>query len=138
MKRRYFTVLVAVSFVLVLGLSAWAQGEDAVNATVPYDFVAGGELLPAGSYRVTRIDGFGQSQLRITNRETGAGAFLIPSMFVDAPAENVQLSLQSVGGKYFLKNIHTLNGVYTLAIPRSVTKLAQMEQHGSTSSSGSN
>jgi hypothetical protein len=63
--------------------------------------------------------------------------FVIPTVFAYAPAEHAQLSLHAVGDKYFLTAIQTLNGVYTMAIPRSAIRLAQMEQHGA-SPSGSN
>lgn len=138
MKKQYFTVLFALICVLGLELGARAQDGDTVVANVPYDFVAGGEVLPAGTYRVSRVDTGGSRELLISSYETGASVFLIPTVFADAPAEHAQLSLQPVGGKYFLSKIQTWNGVYTIAIPRSATKVAQMEQHEGTSASGSN
>jgi hypothetical protein len=138
MKKQYSTVLFALICVLGLGLGARAQDEDTVVANVPYDFVAGGEVLPAGTYRVSRVNTGGSRELLISSYETGASVFLIPTVFADAPAEHAQLSLQPVGGKYFLSKIQTPNGVYTIAIPRSATKVAQMEKHEGTSASGSN
>jgi hypothetical protein len=138
MKKQYFTVLFALICVLGLELGARAQDGDTVVANVPYDFVAGGEVLPAGTYRVSRVDTGGSLELLISSYETGASVFLIPTVFADAPAEHAQLSLQPVGGKYFLSKIQRWNGVYTIAIPRSATKVAQMEQHEGTSASGSN
>ena len=138
MKKRYLTVLFTMICVLGLGLGARAQGEDTIVAKVPYDFAAGGAVLLAGTYRVSRVDSAGPRELLIRSYETGASVFLIPTEFADAPAGHAQLSLQRVGDKYFLSRIQTSNGVYTTAIPRSATKVAQMEQHESMSSAGSN
>ena len=137
MKKQYVTVLFTLICVLGLGLGARAQEEDTVVAKVPYDFVAGGQVLPAGTYRVSRIDSAGLRELVIRSSETGAGVFVIPTVFAYAPAEHAHLSLRPVGNKYFLTAIQTSNGVYTMAIPRSAIRLAQMEQHGA-SPSGSN
>jgi hypothetical protein len=137
MKKQYSTVLCTLICVLGLGLGARAQEEDTVVAKVPYDFVAGGQVLPAGTYRVSRIDSAGLRELVIRSSQTGAGVFVIPTVFAYAPAEHAHLSLRPVGNKYFLTAIQTSNGVYTMAIPRSAIRLAQMEQHGA-SPSGSN
>src|SRR6266849_2858741 len=137
MKKYYLAVLFTSIFVLGLGLGARAQDEDTVVAKVPYDFVVAGTVLPAGTYRVSRVETSGQRELIIRNYETGASVFLIPTVFADAPAEHARLSLQPVGNKYFLSEIQTSNGVYTIAIPSSAIKLAQMEQQGA-SASGSN
>jgi|SRR5215470_11727747 len=136
--KRYFAVLFALTCVLTLALSVRAQGEDTVVATVPYDFVAGGAVLPAGTFRVSRIDTGGERSLQITSYETGVSAFLLPTMFAEAPAEQPQLTFETIGDKHFLSKIQTTNGVYTIALPRSATELAQKEHHENVSPSGSN
>ena len=138
MKKHYLTVLFTLICVLGLGPGARAQEEDTVVAKVPYDFVVGGAVLPAGTYRVSRVDNAGTRELLIRSYETGASAFLIPTVFAEAPAEHAHLSLQPVGNKYFLSEIQTANGVYTIVVPPSAIKLAEMEQHDGTSPSGSN
>jgi hypothetical protein len=138
MKKQYVTVLVALICVITLGLAAQAQDEDTVIAKVPYDFVAGGVVLPAGTYRISRVDTGGIRELAISSYETGASALLLPTVFADAPEEHPHLTLKLVGGKYFLSGIQTANGVYTLALPRSIVMVAQTGQHGGMSSSGSN
>ena len=67
MKKQYLTVLFALICVLELGLGARAQEEDTVVAKVPYDFVVGGKVLPAGAYRVSRVEPTtGSRQLEIS------------------------------------------------------------------------
>ena len=138
MKKQYVTVLFALICVLALGLSAQAQDGDSVLVKVPYDFVAGNAVLPAGTYKVSRVTTGGLRELLVKNVDTGAGTFLTPTAFEDAPGEHVTLNLRSVEGKYFLSQIQTLNGVYTIAVPRSATRLAQMQAHKAASASGSN
>src|SRR5439155_15583162 len=122
MKKHYLTVLFTLMCVLGWGVGARAQEEDTIVAQVPYDFVAGGAVLPADTYRVSRVDTGGARELLIRSHETGAGAFVVPTVFAYAPAEQERLSLQLVGNKYFLTSIQTSNGVYTMAIPRSAVQ----------------
>ena len=49
MKKQYFAVLSTLICILGLGLGARAQEEVTVVAKVPYDFVVGGQVLPAGT-----------------------------------------------------------------------------------------
>ena len=76
MKTSHFTVVLAMTCLLGLGISAHAQDASGVIVKVPFEFVAGGKTLPAGA------------------------------------------------------------GVYTILSTRAMTKLAQMNDHGVTSSSG--
>lgn len=137
MKRQYVTVLFSLICVIGFVPGARAQDEDTVVAKVPYDFVIGGQLLPAGAYRVSRVDSGGLRELIIRSSDTGVAVLVTPTVFAYAPHERAKLSLRPVAGTYFLTAIQTLNGVYTMAIPRSAIRLAQMEQRGA-SSSGSN
>jgi hypothetical protein len=137
MKKQYLTVLFTLICVLGLGLGAGAQEEDTVIARVPYDFVVGGHVLPAGTYRVSRVDATGHRELEIKRYETGASAFLLPTFFDNAQVGHAQLSFEHVGDKYFLSAVETPIGTYAVSIPRSAIELAKMEQQGA-SSSGSN
>ena len=138
LKKPQLAILFTLICVLGLGIAARAQDEGTVIATVPYDFVAGGAELPAGTYTISRVNTFGAPELLVRSSDTGAGGYLIPTAFNHVGAQNPQISFQSVGGKYFLTKIQTSKGVYTIAIPRSATTLGQMEQHEGTSPSGSN
>ena len=136
--KKQLAVLFTLISVLGLGIAARAEDEGTVVATVPYDFVAGGAELPAGTYTISRVNTFGAPELLVRSSETGAGGYIIPTAFSQVAAQNTQISLQSVGGKYFLNKIQTSKGVYTIAIPRPAAKLASTEQHEGTSASGGN
>jgi hypothetical protein len=137
MTKQYWTVLFTLSCVLGFGLHAHAQAEDTVVAKVPYDFVVTGQLLPAGTYRVSRPNSPATRELEIWSYETGASAFLIPTFFDDAQTGHAQLRFEHAGNKYFLSGIETPIGTYAITIPRSAITLALMEEQH-TSSSGSN
>ena len=137
MKKQYLAVLFTLICVLGLGVGAQAQEEDTVLATIPYDFVAAGKVLPAGKYRVNRIDTTGSSRaLEISSYETRASVLLIPTVFDDYQIGHAQLNFEHVGNKYFLSAIETPIGTYTITIPPSAIELARMEQQGTSSSGG--
>src|SRR6202043_472979 len=81
MKKSYLTAVVMLMCLLGAGVvGARAQTTDAVVVNVPFEFVAGGATLPAGEYRVSRLDpGVGQ-ELFISGSTQG-GAFLLPLAF---------------------------------------------------------
>ena len=138
MKKQYVTVLFTLICVLGLGLGARAQEEDTVVAKVPYDFVVGGQVLPAGTYRVRRVHPYsGTRELEISSYEARASVFLIPTFFDDVQTGHAQLNFEHVGAKYFLSAVKTPIGTYAVTVPPSAIKIAQMEQQGA-SSSGSN
>ena len=135
MKKQYSIVLLAL--INLLGLSAGAQ-ENKVVAKVPYEFVAAGKTLPAGTYTISQVSAETQRVLEIRNNETPQdSAFLLP-ISSDAAVDHAELNLQHVGDAYYLSRIATLGGVYNLAIPKAATGVAQVKQHDGVSSAGTN
>jgi hypothetical protein len=136
MKKQYLTVLFTLISVLGLGLGARAQEQDTVLGKVPYDFVVRGQVLPAGTYRISRIDPSSRT-LEISSYETGASALLVPTFFDDTQTGHAQFIFEHVGNTYFLSAIGTPIGTYSITVPHSAIELALMEQRG-LPSSGSN
>jgi len=138
MKKQYLTILFTLICVLGLGLRARALEEGTVVTKVPFDFVAGGKVLPGGTYRVSRVHPFtGSRELEITSYETHASVFVIPTVFDDVQSGNAQLNFEHLGDTYFLSGIETPIGTYAVTLPPSAVKLAQMQQQ-SGSHAGSN
>jgi hypothetical protein len=138
MKKQYLGVVFTFICILGLGLAARAQDESTVVVKVPYDFVIAGKVLPAGSYRTSRVDFPSASrELAISGYETGASALLVPTLFDDAQAGHAQFSFERIGNKYYLSAVETPIGRYAISIPTSATKLAQTKPLGE-SPSGSN
>jgi hypothetical protein len=136
MKKSYFTVVLTLTCLFGLGITARAQDASRVIATVPFDFVVGGETLPAGTYTLGRVSLASQRALVI--RSDDHGAFLLSIVLDDVPAAQAKLGFEHVGDKYVLSRIETPAGVYAVGTPRAMTKVAQMKDHGTMSSSGAN
>ena len=138
MKKQYASILLTLTCLLGLGVGAEGQSQREVVMTVPYEFVAGGKTLPAGTYTVTRVsqDRFGG--LIISSYETGSSVFVMPDEFKSYPADNIKVSFKQVGDVHFLSKIETANGAYNIPVPRSATVVAGVKQHGDISASGTN
>ena len=124
MKKSYLTAVLMLTCLLGVGVSARAQDADAVVVSVPFEFVAGGATLPAGDYRVSRLNPTVNRELAISSYNRG-NAFLLPVAFDDGPAKGPTLSFEHVGGKYFLSSIKTPSGVYTLPASREMVMLGK-------------
>jgi hypothetical protein len=140
MNTRFAGVLFTLIYVTGLAIGAHAQErEDTVIVRVPYDFVVDGSALRRGEYRVSRIDtARGARQLEISSLDTGASIFFIPTVFDDFTTGHPQLSFEQVGGRYFLTAIKTPIGTYAIPIPLSAITLAQMKDHSTITSAGTN
>jgi hypothetical protein len=136
MKNSYSAVVLTLTCLLGLGLSARAQDVDKVAVKVPFEFVAGGQTLPAGTYNVTRVSD--QAFPGLVIRSSDNSAFLLPMFFDGVSADHAELQFEHVGGKYFLSEVKTPAGVYALRTPRPMTQVAQMKDQGTMSSSGTN
>ena len=101
---------------------------------VPFEFVAGGTTLPAGTYTVARVSP-GTSQI-LSIRSYNDGVMFLPIEFDGAATGQAKLDFEHVGDKYFLSGIETSAGVYTIGLPRAMVALAQTKDQGTTSSSG--
>jgi hypothetical protein len=126
MKKSYFTAVLMLTCLLGIGVSARAQDADAVVASVPFEFVAGGATLPAGEYRISRVNPGTNRELAISGYNKG-NAFLLPLAFDEVGAANGQpkLNFEHVGGRYFLTGIKTLDGLYTMRASREMVMLAK-------------
>ena len=137
MKKSYLTAVLMLTCLLGVGIGARAQDADGVVVSVPFEFVAGGAMLPAGEYRINRVNGITR-QLSIRSYDKGE-AFLIPITFdgITVAAKEPTLSFEHVGGKYFLSKIKTLGGVYTMATPPEMVMLGKANTPSPSGSSAS-
>jgi len=136
MKKSYVTVVLMLTCLFGVGISARAQDADAVVVSVPFEFTAGGATLPAGEYRISRVNRGVNRELAIRGYNKG-NAFLLPLAFDDGHANGPTLSFERVGGKYFLSRIKTLSGVYTLPASREMVMLGKANSPGPSTSSAS-
>lgn len=136
MKKSYLTVLLTMTSLLGLNMSARAQNASRVTVTVPFEFVAGGQSLPAGTYSVGPISADSHPGLII--RSSGNSALLLPVVVDETSREEETLSFEHVGDKYFLRTIKTPAGMYTIMMPQVMAELVQRKNHGVASTVGTN
>jgi hypothetical protein len=132
--KSYLAAILTLTSLLGFGISASAQDEAVVS--VPFEFMAGGAMLSAGKYRISRIDPAVHRGLVLSNNKQEA--YVLPLAFDENVGGQPELSFEHVGGKYFLSKVETLDGVYTFGIPRALVKVGQMKDQGAPSSSGAN
>ena len=79
MKKLFSAVVLTLTCLLGFGISARAQDLDKVVVNVPFEFVAGGQILPAGGYNVSRVSD--QAFPALVIRSNDNNAFLLPMFF---------------------------------------------------------
>jgi len=136
MKTSYLTAVLTLTCLLGLGISARAQDTEGVRVKVPFEFIAGGKTLPAGTYTVGRLSVDAYSSIEISGR--GNGVFVLPVMVDGTASEQLKLSFEQIGGKHFLSEADTPGGIYTFALPRAMVALTQVKDQGTASSGGAN
>jgi hypothetical protein len=136
MNKSYLTAVLTLICLLGSGINAHAQDTEGVRVTVPFEFVAGGTTLPAGTYTVERLTPEAFSTIAISSH--GHGVYVLPIAVDGTRAGQPQLSFEHVGDKYFLSAADTPAGNYIFALPRAMVALAQTKDQGTVSSGGSN
>ncbi len=137
MKKYLFSVLVTLAGLFALVASSQAQTGDIV-VQIQQDFTAGGKAFSAGTYKVLQSSpGTGQT-LILRNQESGGSAILVPTAHDALSSKQAEVKLTRVGDVYYLTEVATELGVYTLAAPRVETRTAKTTDHGIMSPSGSN
>ena len=137
MKTFYVTALLVFACLLGLSVGTRAQDVDGVVVTVPFNFVAGGATLPAGQYRINRVNPGVTRELLIHSYSNG-GAFVLPVVFDEVLTDQPTLSFEHIGNRYFLSKIKTPGGVFSMKTPSERIALAQAKSQSTSSSSGTN
>jgi len=135
MKKAYLLAVLSLAFVLGIGIRAHAQDVDSVIVTVPFEFVAGGATLPAGEYRVGRVEPGANRELAISGYNK-RNTFLLATAYETVASNHPTLSFEHVGDKYFLSKIQTLDTVYTMPRLHETLREGQTSTAGAMSSTG--
>src|ERR1700739_3656568 len=136
MKYQLGNTLLILTSLCGLVVGARAETRPEVIVTIPYAFVAGGRTLPAGRYTVNRLSDDRRSGLSIVSYEQRSGIFVLTTQFENQPADDAKVRFERVGDMYYLSSIQTLDGVYTVSLPHSISVLARSKHGGGTSASG--
>ena len=95
----------AMSLALLLSAAAHAQTTQ-LRVTVPFDFTAGGIVLPAGAYYVKSMDHWGGSTLSVHNVNSNAGTIVLStSCRSQKPSADAKLVFRRYGQQYFLAEV---------------------------------
>ena len=129
------------TFVMIAGIVALAAGACAetggVMVHINHDFIAGGKALSAGTYKVYQGSPETGQWLILRSKETGASVFLLPSAHDGAFPARFEAKLTRAGNVYYLSEVVTDLGVYTLPAPPALTQTAKKEDHDKMAASGS-
>jgi|HubBroStandDraft_1064217.scaffolds.fasta_scaffold101655_1 hypothetical protein len=135
--KKYTRILVALMFLLGLGVAANAQTQSVIAANMPFEFVAGKTTLPAGAYIVKRISEQPFDVLMITSYDTGTTVFVEPTEMENASAYKPNLRFRTVGEQHYLSQIQTAEYVYNFHVSPPVTLAAAAKPSGTVPVSGS-
>jgi hypothetical protein len=115
-----------------LGMSATAFAQTTqLNVTVPFEFIAGDTVLPAGDYDVHSTGLWGGKALSIQNVISKAATFLLSTWCQLAKtSESNKLVFYRYGQKYFLAEVWTVNTNIGRQMPvdQRQTELARNQQ----------
>jgi hypothetical protein len=139
--NRYTRILVAITFLLGLGVAANAETRPEVNVTLPFEFVAGKTTLPAGKYIVRRISDRPFDVLMITSYDNGSSVFVNPIVMENASDDKPNVTFRTVGDQHVLSGIQTADYVYNFRVSRLDVLAAAAKPHDTVSvaaSGGSN
>jgi hypothetical protein len=138
--KAYARVLSAFFAVAAFAVAARAQEVDQLIVKIPYEFVAAGKTLPAGTYTVRRINDRDVNELSLTSFENRTGVLLSSTVVEPNGDDKPALTFETVGDQHILSKIETADHVFTLYVPaKSAPVLAKNQSSPSTgSSSGSN
>jgi hypothetical protein len=117
-------ILGALVFVLIAGA---AQAQQTVSATVPFAFVAGDRVYPAGEYYFSRAS-ITNNIIQVSNSERVIAANILSNSCMKLKAsDNTVLEFRRMGDNYFLYRIWVQGDSYGREFPRSQieTQLAQ-------------
>lgn len=110
MKKQIFETLALLSLLLVAGFAqaVSAQAPAGVVVSVPFEFVAGGERLPAGRYEIRRLSANSGKALMIRSLDgRKQTTVLTQAADSDSKAGQARLAFRRYGDLYFLAEVRT-------------------------------
>src|SRR5271154_1789384 len=114
--KKYAKILVAITYLLGLGVAAKAETRPEIIAKFPFQFVVGGKTLPAGTYKVSRLGDDPLSGLMLTNDNGTASVFVLPLSIAEPSSDKPKVGFEQVGARYLLNSIQTGDLVYNIPI----------------------
>jgi|SRR5215813_8870484 len=133
MKLNLSRFLVILAVAMVLGSPAYAQSVT-LRVQVPFEFMLGDKVYPAGEYTLQSLDSYSNS-LFIRNGRVEASAVTLsyPTTSLE-PAKKSELVFHRVGNTYFLSELWCADSRIGRDFPRSrmESKIAMMQTKATT------
>jgi hypothetical protein len=123
MKKHYPKIFLALVGFAGFGAAAQAQSHQEVVVTLPFDFVASGKTLPAGTYTVSRISD-NNFDLILSNQAKHVSVLVHPIDVEDARADKPGVSFERVGESRLLSQIETADYVYNIPVSGKAIAIA--------------
>jgi hypothetical protein len=135
MKARVL-VMTGVFALTMLALTQVAQAQQVMVADIPFSFVAGNATLPAGEYRVGKLD-LASHIVVLRQRQDPGNAAMIPTNAAQASTAPTKSKLvfHRYGERYFLSEVWTEGNIrgrqlMKSAAEKETAKLAKLETKG--------
>jgi hypothetical protein len=122
---------IAAALIGFAGLTAFAKAQavDQVVVDIPFEFSVAGKTLPAGSYRVSRVNDWNDRALLIRSFDNGASVMIFSDYTESASRENTKLTFKQVGDQHFLSTIATADHVFGISVPVRELEAAERLQN---------
>jgi hypothetical protein len=133
MFKQCMSAVLTLTCLLGSSLTARAQELRSIVVNVPFEFIAGSKLLPAGTYSIERASSDTDSALVVHGY--GNSLFLLPIVFDGSTGGQASAEFEQVGQKHFLSKIETPAGAYTIAMPRLIESV-MVRSNGTVSPAG--
>jgi hypothetical protein len=119
LMKKYAKTLIALTFLLGLGVAAKAETRTEVIAKLPFQFVVDGKTLPAGTYTVRSLSANPYGVLLLTNNDNTTSMFVLPVSIAEPSSDKPKVAFKQVGEHYSLSSIQTEDIVYNFKVARS-------------------
>lgn len=120
MKKQISVTLFALGMMLALAVSASAQTAQRIGVNVPFDFVAGGKLMPAGHYTVRRLSFEDEKMLLVRSDDGRSNAIVLTDAARGNQApESAALVFRQHGDSYFLAAVSIPGAADVREVPQT-------------------
>ena len=133
-KKRTF-VMTSLLLLSLMVAAQVVQAQEALVVNIPFEFVAGQATLPAGEYRVEKLEK-GSAVVLIHRAQPGA-SFMVMTLpaQANAPHSDSKLVFNRYGNRYFLSQYWTAGSSRGRLLPKSaremeMSRIAKLETQG--------
>jgi len=117
---------------LFFAVSGVQAQENGVKADIPFDFVVGNQVLPAGEYLVT-AQGSANQAILIRSTDSKNAAMTVTFRCGSAsPSKDTKLVFHTLGGRYFLSQVWAQGYSQGRELRKSSAEIEMAKNHQST------